>query len=342
MILVWLKFIICAAIIFFAGKRVARYGDIIAEKTGLGGLWIGLTLVAICTSLPEIFTGIGSIVFVDAPDLTVGNLLGANTYNLLNIALLDFLHKGSPLLSTLSVGQLLTAALSLIPLLIAVSGIFLSSKAVPSFGIFHISIYSILILVVYLISTRIIFKFEKNQTNLLKELQAEQEMVFKYKEFSLKKAFLFFGISASVIAVTGIWLAYIGNELALRLGWERNFVGSLFLGFVTTLPEITVSAAALYLGAKELAVANMLGSNLFNMAIIFINDALYRKAPIFKVISGDHLFTAFLVIFMTTVVIAGLVLKPKRKMKLGFSSYALLLIGVFILGAYINFVLGAK
>jgi cation:H+ antiporter len=374
MFFIWIKFIVCAGIIFFAGKRVAKYGDIIAEKTGLGGLWIGATLVAICTSLPEIFTGIGSIIFVDAPDLTIGNLFGANTYNLLNIALLDFLHKGSPLLNTLSVGQLLTAGLSLVPLLIAMTGIFLSSR-LPSFGIFHISIYSVLILVAYLVSARIIFsrlrrdptrsnldtlvgKFERKEA-LLKELQEEQEAVFtpletigreektkmsltgfKYKEFPLKKAFLFYGISACVIVVAGIWLAYIGDELAQNLGWQRNFVGSLFLGFATTLPEITVSAAAIYLGAKELAVANMLGSNLFNMSIIFINDALYKKAHIFKVISENHLFSGLVVIFMTAIVIASLILKPKDKKRWRLSSYSLALILVFMIGAYINFCIG--
>jgi cation:H+ antiporter len=338
MFLIWLKFVICAAIIFFAGRRLAKYADIIAEKTGLGGLWIGLILVATSTSLPEIFTGIGSIVFVDAPDLTVGNLFGANSYNLLNIVLLDFLHKGSPLLGVVSSGQLLTAGLSLIPLLIAMIGIFLSTP-LPAFGIFHISIYSILILTAYLISARIIFRFEKNQA-LLKELQEEREVVFKYKEFPLKKAFLFYGISASIIVIAGIWLAYIGEQLAQNLGWQRNFVGSLFLGFATTLPEITVSASAIYIGAKEMAVANMLGSNLFNMSIIFINDALYKKAHIFQSVSSNHIFSGLVVIFMTAIIITGLALKPKDKRIFGLSNYSIALIFVFILGAYINFVLG--
>jgi cation:H+ antiporter len=135
MFLIWIKFIICSAIILFAGKRVARYGDIIAEKTGLGGLWIGVVLVAVTTSLPEIFTGVGCVSFVDAPDLTVGNLFGANTYNLLNISLLDFLHRGSPLLSSVSLGQLLTAGLSIIPLLVATLGIFLSLR-LPAFSLY--------------------------------------------------------------------------------------------------------------------------------------------------------------------------------------------------------------
>lgn len=341
MLFVGIKFILCSGLILLAGKRVAKYGDVIAEKTGLGGLWIGVVLVAIATSLPEIFTGLGCIVFVDAPDLTIGNLFGANTYNLLNLSLLDFLHKGGPLLSAVSVGQLLTAGLSLIPLLVAAAGIFLSLR-LPAFSFAQISVYSILILVLYLISTRIIFKFEKGQQQILKELKKEAEEIFKYEHISLKKAWIFYGLSAAVIVVAGIWLAYIGEELALGLRLGQNFVGSLFIGFTTTLPEITVSVAALRLGAKEMAVANMLGSNFFNMTIIFINDLLYRKGPIFKAVSENHVFTAFIVIFMTAIVIASLILKPKRKTGLGLSGYALALIVVFILGAYVNFVLGTR
>jgi cation:H+ antiporter len=334
MVVIWIKFIICTILILFAGKRVAKYGDAIAEKTGLGGLWIGVVLVAVATSLPEMFTGIGSIVFVDAPDLTIGNLFGANTYNLLNIALLDLLHKGPPLLAIVSGGQLLTAGLSLIPVLVAVLGM---SLRTPEFGFFHISIYSILILVLYLVSTKIIFRFEMNRQKISKGLKKEEEIVFKYSRITLKKAWLFYGISAGIIIGAGIWLAYIGDELSRLLELDQNFVGSLFIGFTTTLPEITVSVAALRLGAKELAVANMFGSNLFNMAIIFIDDLLYKKAPIFNVISSAHIFTGLIVIIMSIIVIGGLCLKPKNKTRLGLSAYAVALIIVFILGAYINF-----
>lgn len=142
--------------------------------------------------------------------------------------------------------------------------------------------------------------------------------------------------------VVGIWLSYIGRDLVEVLRLNQNFIGSLFLGFATTLPEITVSVAVLRLGAKELAVANMFGSNLFNTAIIFINDVLYQKAPIFNVLSQQHIFTAFVVIFMTAIVITGLILKPKKKTKLGLSNYTIGLIIVFIFGTYINFILGVR
>ncbi len=341
MILIWIKFIVCAGLIFFAGKRVAKYGDIIAEKTGLGGLWIGVVLVAITTSLPEIFTGIGSVVFVGSPDLTIGNLFGANAYNLFNIAILDFLNKGAPLLSQASLGQLLTAGLSLGPLLIACAGLFLSSK-LPQLSFMNIGLYSFLILAVYLVSVIIIFRFENSQQKELIKEKNNEEPTFKYGGISFKKAFISFGVFAGIIAAAGIWLAYIGEDLSRVLGLGQNFIGSLFLGFATTLPEITVSISALRLGAKEMAVANMLGSNLFNMSIIFINDVFYRKAPIFSEVSQQHILTGFTVALMTIIISVGLIIKPKNKTKLGLSSYVFWLIAVFIIGTYVNFVLGTR
>ena len=339
--MVWLKFAICTIIIFFSGKRVAKYGDVIAEKTGLGGLWIGVVLVAVTTSLPEIFTGIGSTVFVNAPDLTIGNLFGANSYNLLNLWLLDFLHKGKPLFSIVSSGQLLTAILSLVPVLIASLGIFLTSK-LPQYTIANISIYSILILLSFLTSTRIIFKFEKSRREIADELDKEEKILLKYEHISFLKACILFTIFAAIIAASGIWLAYIGEEIATVLRIGRTFAGSLFLGLATTLPEAAVSIAALLIGAKELAVANLLGSNLFNTAIIFMNDLLYRKAPIFTAISQQHIFTGLIVVIMTVLVCLGLILKPQKKIIFRLSSYSLGLIVIFILGTYVNFVLGKR
>ena len=77
MILVWLKFVLCLAIILFAGAKLARYGDAIAEKTGLGRIWIGLILLAVITSMPELVTSVSSVVLVNSPDLALGTLLGS-------------------------------------------------------------------------------------------------------------------------------------------------------------------------------------------------------------------------------------------------------------------------
>ncbi len=81
-VIAWLEFSLCAALIAVAGTKLSRYGDIIADKTGLGGAWIGLVLMATVTSLPELVTGVSAVALADAPDIAVGNVLGACIINL--------------------------------------------------------------------------------------------------------------------------------------------------------------------------------------------------------------------------------------------------------------------
>lgn len=329
------KFIICVGIIFFAGKKVALYADIIAEKMAISRLFIGVVLVAAATSLPELFTGIGSVSFTDAPNIAIGNVFGANAYNLLNIGLLDLLYKGGgSLLCSLSQGQVLTASLTLIPVILASIPIILSNNGITSISIWHVGFFSIAIFISYLVIMRIIYSFES-------KIKHEEEDLSKYENISLKKAFLSFTIAACLIAISGIWLAYIGKELSVVFKLNESFVGGLFLGFATTLPEITVSIAALSIGAKELAIANMLGSNLFNTTIIFIDDIFYRKASILDVASKNNTWMAFIVMAMTAIIIMAMSIKRKDKGP-RINWYIPLLIAIFLFGVYTSFVMGAK
>jgi cation:H+ antiporter len=56
-LIVWLQFIFCTTLILFSGSKLSFYGDVIAEKTGMGRTWIGIMLMASVTSLPELMTG---------------------------------------------------------------------------------------------------------------------------------------------------------------------------------------------------------------------------------------------------------------------------------------------
>ncbi len=112
-------------------------------------------------------------------------------------------------------------------------------------------------------------------------------------------------------------------------------MGSLFLAFSTTLPEITVSFAAMRIGAKDLAVANLIGSNLFNLTIISLDDLLYVKGPVLAAVSETHLVTAATVVLMTVVFIIGLSHKHQRFFRLSWWNVTLFLL--FLLGAYYSF-----
>ena len=73
--LIWLQFIACTALIVFCGSRLSQYGDVIAEKSGMGRTWIGVVLMASVTSLPELITGISSVALFHVPDIAAGDVL---------------------------------------------------------------------------------------------------------------------------------------------------------------------------------------------------------------------------------------------------------------------------
>ena len=111
--MVWLKFLLCFVIILVAGTKLARYGDVIAEKTGLGGIWIGLVILAGVTSAPELATGVSSAALVKLPDLALGTLLGSCLFNLVILALLDILHSHVPFLSKVSLRHMVSAGVGI-------------------------------------------------------------------------------------------------------------------------------------------------------------------------------------------------------------------------------------
>jgi cation:H+ antiporter len=81
--MIWMQFAATALVIVFAGVRLARFGDVLGEKSGLGRSWVGVVLLAATTSLPELFTGIGATAVSALPDIAVGDVLGSCMFNLL-------------------------------------------------------------------------------------------------------------------------------------------------------------------------------------------------------------------------------------------------------------------
>jgi cation:H+ antiporter len=329
--LIWLKFAIALAIILFAGTRLARYGDAIAEKTGLGRLWIGLILLAAITSVPELATGISAVALVGDPDLAVGALFGSNIFNLAILALIDTIHPYAPLLSLISSRQMLVAIGGV--LLIGVAGLsILGGEILSPMALGWLGVSSIVILLLYLWLVRTMFRREQNEQP--SDSEPQQTL---YHNMSRRSVWLKFGLASAAVIGAGIWVSFLGDEIAVVTGWDTSFVGSLFLAVSTSMPELVVTLAALRLGAYDLAVADILGSNMFNMAIILPIDLFYTQKAVLSAASNVHLITATVGIVMTLVVIAGMRLKRKRKTFRLFSWYSALLFGFYLAGFYILF-----
>jgi len=290
---------------------------------------MGVIALAAITSLPELFTGISAVTLVEAPDLTIGDLIGANAFNMLNLALLDIFHRNGSLLAVASQSHRLTGWFSLLLVLVVAISIFISSWF-HTMSLGWIGWYTPVIILLYIFAVRQIFSFEKRQR------RTEEPSLYEGGE-SLRRIYIYFGISAACIIGAGIWLATIGDEIAAVTGWGQSFVGSLFLAFTTTLPEMTVSFTAMRIGAVDMAVANMIGSNLFNLTIVPITDLIYSRGPILVDVSESQLVTAAAVIVMTLLFIVGLHVKPNRIFRLSWWNCSLIVL--FIVGTYFSFIM---
>jgi cation:H+ antiporter len=305
--MLWIAFALCTAVIVYAGSRLAKYGDIIAEKTGLGRAWIGLVLMAAVTSLPELITGISAVTFAGVPDIAVGDVLGSCVFNMLILAFLDALCRPMPLSARAHQGNVLSAGFGILFLSIIAGSLFLR-MSVPPLG--WVGLYTLLTLPLYCIAMRLIFFYEKRKiAAFLKEVAME----FKYKDIPIKTAVVNYLGNAILVIVSAVFLPKIGEGLAETTGLGQSFVGNIFIALSTSLPEVVVSIAAVRMGAVDLAIGNLLGSNIFNIFILGLDDIFFIRGPILSNVNQNHIISALSAIAMTTIAVIGLTYRSEKK-----------------------------
>jgi cation:H+ antiporter len=305
--ILWLEFVLCTAVIVYSGTKLSKYGDIIAEKSGLGRAWIGVVLMASVTSLPELVTGISSVTYAGVPDIAVGDVLGSCVFNMLILAILDTMYRPAPISTKAHQGHVLSAAFGPLLLSMVCAGIFLSENIYP---IGWIGPYSLMFIVIYLIAMRLVFSYEKRKiAEFVKEMAEE----LKYKDVSMRTAFLHYGLNALIVIIAATFLPKIGEGIAETTGLGQTFVGNIFIAVSTSLPEVVVSIAAVKMGAVDLAIGNLFGSNIFNIFILALDDIFFLKGPLLSYASPNHIISALSAMAMTTIAIIGLTYRAEKK-----------------------------
>ncbi len=316
----WIAFLLCSAAILYAGAKLSRYGDVIAEKTGLGGTWIGVLLMASVTSLPELVTGISAVTYSPSPDIAVGSVTGSCVFNLLILGLLDVIEREKTLSARAHHGHIIAGGFGIALLCLVGISLFLGKRISP---VGWIGWYSIIILAVYALAMRMIFVYEKRQIAGFIDERAAQA---KYGGISLRSAVTNYGWNAFLVTAAAIFLPGIGERIALSSGLGETFVGSAFIAMATSLPEVVISVAAVRMGAIDLAIGNLLGSNIFNIFVLAVDDLFYARGPLLSDAGGGHIISVLSAITMTSIAIIGLTYRSERKLLfLAWDSLAIIL-----------------
>jgi cation:H+ antiporter len=304
--MIWLQFLGAALVIVLAGTRLARYGDVLGEKTGLGRSWVGVVLLAATTSVPELVTGFGATALSALPDIAVGDVLGSCMFNLLILSLMDAIQP-EPISARAHQGHALSIGFGL--LLVGVAGLgLLSGGRVPGFG--WVGLSSPILIAVYFVAMRVIFRHERHR-----RAQEVQEVAqdLQYAEIPLGTAIWRYSIATVFVVGASLWLPRLGADLARQTGLGQAFVGSLFIAITTSLPEIVVSVAAVRIGAIDLGIGNVLGSNLFNLLILGLDDVFYRGGPLLAAADASHSAAILAIVTMNALFLIGLTYRVMTK-----------------------------
>jgi cation:H+ antiporter len=311
-------------VIVFAGWNLSKHGDVIAEKTGLGRTWVGVILMASVTSLPELFTGVSAVAIFDLPNIAMGDVFGSCMFNLLILAGLDAFSHSTPISAKAHQGHVLTASFGVLMLGMAVISIS-AGQNMPAIG--WIGAEAFAFLLVYSVAMRTIFLFEKKRIAEFVEHKAE---VARYDSISLRAACTNYAWNAVLVVAAATYLPHLGDQIAAATGLGHTFVGSIFIALTTSLPELVVSFSALRLGATDLAFSNLLGSNLFNMAILALDDILYFKAPLLTAAAPGHVVSANAAMAMTAIAVIGLTYRMgKKRFLIAWDSLTIVLLYLF-------------
>ena len=329
---VWVTFVVAAALIVVAAMQLAKYGDVIAARTKLGGMFIGVLLLAGATSLPELLTSINSI-NMGSPELSAGNFFGSSAFNMFILAILDVLGRDQRVLRTSQGRHLVSGGfavfISTLVLFFLVANPILTHM---KFNIGWVGIDSIIIMLFYVLAIYMIQQSEQDavSTEMTGEGLAEIP--------SLTVGLIGFALAAVVLGLVCRCLVRAAEQISEITGLGTSFVGSSLVALVTSLPEMVTSISAISIGAADMALGNLFGSNMFNMFGIGVADIFYSKGRFLSTVDNSFIVVGMMGAMMTAFGLLGNIVKFKRIGKVMDIDSAILTI-LYIGGMYILFVM---
>jgi len=319
----WIVFFGASALIVLVAGKLADFGDAIAIRTGLGRMFIGMLLLAAATSLPELLTTINSIQ-IGVPNLAAGNLFGSNTFNMFLLAIIDLAFFRQRLLRGAAMRHALSGSLTM--LMIGLVLFFISANIDLRIG--WVGVDSLLVIGFYAVAIYLL------QKDAGAAPAAANEEVDLSGVPSLLKAVIGFALATLALVIVTPYLVRSANDIAVITGLGATFVGTALVATVTSLPELVATIAAVRIGASDMAIGNLFGSNLFNMFALGLADVFFTQGRFLAVIDPAFLMVGLLGLVMTGMGLVGNLARLERRF-LFIEIDALMLILTYIAGMWL-------
>ncbi|MFH1379749.1 MAG: calcium/sodium antiporter [bacterium] len=290
--LTYFLFILGFIIIIKGADYLVDGASLLAKKLKVSDLVIGLTVVAFGTSMPELFVNIFACLRGNT-EIAIGNILGSNTFNILIILGI------SSIIRPITVGkgtvwkEIPLSLLAAVMVWVLANDVILENSTFSSLG----RIDGLVLLSFFIIFLYYIASISKEPTITVQESQTKEMPNIKIL-FMLLAGFigLFLG---------GKWIVEGAEHIAVRLGLSQSFVGFTIVAAGTSFPELATSIVATYKKNMDIAVGNVVGSNIFNIFLILGISAAIKPLPFNKLANADIVITIVASLFLFFAMFTG-------------------------------------
>lgn len=314
--MILLFFLLLSFLTIFLSIKISYYADLITKSTKASIEAVGGILLAGITSLPELITCFSSL-YLDNIYLAIGDILGSNLFNIVVICFFDIIF-----IKKMIFNKTIPKVLTYVILLINYIFIFLSLSGNISLSLFNIGLPTFIILFTY------IFYIRKIVNN-------NEEIKQKNNVF-VKHVVLKFIISAISLVIISTLLTITVNKISLIFpSVSSSFIGAVFLGITTSLPEVITFISLIKLNNYDMALSDIIGSNLFNLLVIAIGDIIFSKNQIYYYADFSSIMILKLCI-LTTVISLFQNLRRKSFSKITYLIPSFIVVFLYVLFWFIN------
>lgn len=268
----------------------------VAKKSGIPPVIVGLTIVSIGTSAPELAVSIISALKGNN-EIAIGNVVGSNLFNMLMVLgvttmVLPMIIKKEKIKTDFFINIFVTVLL----FVLTFDSILGSTNNI-------ISRIDGMILVIICIAYIGFLVFKAKKTNMTNQTQEEKNINVLGKIIAII-------IGAIGIVLGGQLVVDSATNIAYSIGMSEKLVGLTIVAMGTSLPELVTSVVAAVKGEKDIALGNVLGSNIFNILLIIGVSAFITPIPVAKTLIVDFIFLIVISIF-----VFGLIFLNKKQEK---------------------------
>lgn len=292
-------------VLVWSADRFVDGASAIADRAGLSPMLIGLTIVSVGTSAPEILISVMSAL-ADSGELAVGNALGSNIANI-------GLVLGATLVIT-NIGLRRSTVFTDLPLLLMV--------VLITWGLlsdYQLSRRDSLILLTLLV---LFFLRVFRQTSIADSNGQAQDI----PAMGMARAWASFLGGLLLLIGSSRVLVWSASNIALSLGVSELVIGLTIVAVGTSLPELAASIASALKGQADMAIGAIVGSNMFNILLVLAIPGLWGDLSLPGAVVGRDMVAVFLTSFVLALAAAGRWNAKQQVSNLSKSSGAVLLI----------------